>query len=528
MTKPGVLLIYCRQSKTDLDQEGNVIGVSLHQQLDSIIRKPEFQGMTFERFTDANLSGKETTKRPGYNAVMNRVRTAVSGEIAGIAAYDQSRLHRDTMNFLLFMVECEQRHIPVYDAAGLVAQSEKLTWTIKAAVATDERERIAKRVTDNLAFLKRNGRLLGHEPAGYLREGGKLVIDPVAAPIVQRIFTEYASGRYSFNTLAAYLNSIGVKPPRGDSRTWHNRPTALIFTPGVLKDLLRSVSYTGQVQLTDGTLVPGQHPALVTKETFAACEAIRLRNRRRMTRTFRRYSYPLAPVLVCGRCGGKMNGESSGRGESSKLYYACAHRRRQLARVEFQSCTAPYIPAPDLEAAVVTELRAAVLDAGLTEALLQGIAKAPRPKRVTATALRRIDEQISRVKDLYELGLHDRDTMLAKTGALNVEKVKLREAAQAQKAEPDLDWCEVALRDTLAAWELANAGERAGMLDRIFGQIEAEKFADGRISVVAVPKANWWPYFQQVVNSRAKGTGTKRETRLELATSTLGRLRSTN
>ena len=33
------------------------------------------------------------------------------------------------------MAEVEQHHVLVYDAAGLIAQSEKLTWTIKAAVA---------------------------------------------------------------------------------------------------------------------------------------------------------------------------------------------------------------------------------------------------------------------------------------------------------------------------------------------------------------------------------------------------------
>jgi len=56
---------------------------------------------------------------------------------------------------------------------------------------------------------------------------------------------------------------------------------------------------------------------------------------KRMKRTFTRYHYLLAPVLVCGHCGGKMYGEAQGSGGTGpiRLYYGCSNRRKRLARI---------------------------------------------------------------------------------------------------------------------------------------------------------------------------------------------------
>lgn len=68
-----VVLVYTRQSVSDFDAVGRPRGPSLSQQLDAVLRRPELEGIAFEQFEDADRSGKETSRRLGYLALMDRL-----------------------------------------------------------------------------------------------------------------------------------------------------------------------------------------------------------------------------------------------------------------------------------------------------------------------------------------------------------------------------------------------------------------------------------------------------------------------
>jgi len=181
-----IVLIYTRQSVSDFDADGRPRGPSLNQQLDAVTRRPELHGLAFEHFEDADRSGKETSKRPGYLALMERVRTAPAAQIGAVAFYDADRLHRNDLEFFRFMAEMTERQILVFDGNGLISNVDRLSWKIKAIVAQEEREKVARRVRDNLRYLRRNGKLLGTIPQGYRRVDGQIVEDPLAGPAIKR------------------------------------------------------------------------------------------------------------------------------------------------------------------------------------------------------------------------------------------------------------------------------------------------------------------------------------------------------
>jgi hypothetical protein len=79
------------------------------------------------------------------------------------------------------MAELTERRILVFDVNGLIGNVERLSWKIKAIVAQEEREKIARRVRDNLRYLRRNGQLLGTIPQGYRCVEGEIVEDPGGA-----------------------------------------------------------------------------------------------------------------------------------------------------------------------------------------------------------------------------------------------------------------------------------------------------------------------------------------------------------
>jgi hypothetical protein len=72
--------------------------------------------------------------------------------------------------------------------------------------------------------------------------------------------------------------------------------------------------------------------------------------------------------------------------------------------------------------------------------------------------------------------------------------------------------------DLVAAWDAADAEQRSRLVAGMFERLEAESLETGRTRIVAVPKGAWRRFFEYVV--------LERETGIEPATSTLGKLRS--
>ncbi|MGI8609588.1 MAG: recombinase family protein [Candidatus Dormibacteria bacterium] len=428
------------------------------------------------------------------------------------------RLHRNDLEFFKFMAEMTERQILVFDGNGLISNADKLSWKIKAVVAQEEREKIARRVRDNLRYLKRQGALLGILPQGYRRVDGRVVEDPEVAAVVRSIFAAYATGQYSFNTLADHLNRQGIKPCRGPQKENHNRKRALIFTGDVLKDMLKNPSYIGQVE-ADGQLIEGQHPALIDEQTWAACVDVRANNRRRTSKTWTRHSYPLTLLLYCAQCGAPMHGEASvDRDGSNRLYYAChARRRRRATDPSVIRCTAPFIRTEVIEQAIREELGRIAPQADLHEAYRAGLRRSlptkPRAQRVTETAIKRLADQLSRIARLYEFGEYDWEAFVVKRSEIREEQKRLKTEAESHTEDGDVEWCETQILDLIAAWDAGDDGQRSRLLAGLFDRIEAERMPGGALKVVAVPRAGWARFFGAVA--------LERETRLELATSSL-------
>ncbi len=517
--KPA-LLAYTRQSKSDFNKDGTLRGPSLRQQLDSVMNRPELLGLPISHFEDADRSGKETSNRPDYLRMMERIYSARPGEIGAVAFYDQDRIHRNDVLFFQLMAEMEERRILVFDGAGLVSNVDKLSWKIRAIVAQEEREKVARRVRDNLRFLKRDGYLLG---VGYVRVDGEIVEDPEAGTIIRAIFELYATGEYSVRSLAEHLNDKGIRPVRGPNKANHNRPAAVIFTGDVIKDILNNPAYRGKV-MVDGELIEGKHPALVDEATWQMCVDVRTRNQRRTSKVWTKHSYPLTPLLYCGLCGGPMHGEASKKRKRADLYYLCnnARHNRSAAAPRAANCEAKYIGVQVLEDGIREELRRCLPTNELHEAyrdeLWEAVSRARQPETLNENAIRRLDAQLERVRRLFELGEYDEETFILKRSEIRTEQERLREQATALRGRDETDRCRVELFDLLAAWDAADGAQRTKLLAALFDRIEAQAVEGGGVTVVAAPKEGWRRFFEYAA--------LERETGLEPATSTLGRSRS--
>src|SRR5260370_35484019 len=99
------------------------------------------------------------------------------------------------------------------------------------------------------------------------------MIDKRMAATVRLVYDMYASGSFSYKTLAFWLNERGVKTI--SRRGGNGSPAASLWSADVLKEVLARPTYAGLIRLPDGSMIPGEQPAIV-----AADGGTRLQTRR--------------------------------------------------------------------------------------------------------------------------------------------------------------------------------------------------------------------------------------------------------
>ena len=129
----------------------------------------------------------------------------------------------------------------------------------------------------------------------------------------------------------------------------------------------------------------------------------------------------------------------------------------------------------------------------------------PSIRKRSHRPLKRLDEQLARVNEMYEVGALDRETYFAKRGRLNEEKQRLREQAAVHKDDTDLAWCRSQILEMLQIWDLAEGSQPAQLLAAIFERIEADTTPDRQIKLVVVPRPGWKSFFEGVVLERETG-----------------------
>ena len=510
-------LIYVRVSRYTAQDEGHK--VSPETQVDKCSALPAVHGLRTELFQDLDYSGKNT-KRPGFIALLERARR---GDVAIVACYSVSRLSRSVADLYETLQQFQDLGI------GFVSASEPIETTtpmgraflgILAVLAQLEREQTSQRVADALAFKRNQGKLLGTLPAVYRRaEDGSIVIDEAAGQIVRTIFEDYATGAYSFRTLAQRLNIGGLKPIA--VRGGNGAKPAPLWSGDVLKEILARPAYAGMVEIADG-LRAGEQPAIVSLELFRRCEDIRRRHRPGLggpvrARRHRESPFALIPLLRCADCGAPMRGVAGKHRTKPYRYYVCSDRRR------YGTCSAPLAHVDALEAELVTWLATchpddqveaaarAVLERGLRQ---RRTAPSEFDERRTTKAL---TTRLERTTDLYRWGHIGKDDYQRERAAIEAELAQL----QGQPAVPSVRQFSARITDLVAAWEDATPDQRSRLASSILSEIQVKD----RTIIAVRPRPGWAPYFEELLRGVAF---LERETSLELATSTLATLRSTN
>jgi DNA invertase Pin-like site-specific DNA recombinase len=262
------------------------------------------------------------------------------------------------------------------------SEAHDLVMMLFGGMSKGERNRIKMRVRGAMTAQARDeGRFLGGRPPyGYtLADIGahpnpakaaagvqlhQLERDPVAAPVVERIFHEYVEGRGLF-LIAEGLTGDGIPSPSAHdpARNRHRLSTNGAWSKYAVRSILRNPRYTGRQvwnrqskceELIDVENVAlghatkqrwndasewvwsskPTHEAIVSSELFARAQRMMAAGRRRPLapkRRRQRNSYALSGLVVCGLCGRKMSAQAKA---NTRHVYRCRFPEQYALKAE--------------------------------------------------------------------------------------------------------------------------------------------------------------------------------------------------
>ena len=179
-------------------------------------------------------------------------------------------------------------------------------------------QKIQRGQKENAMKCKNNG---GNTPLGYYvdRETGVLAVDPLTAPIVREIFTEYDRGA-RMSEIRDALAARGVRTSKGKD-----------FKICGISLILKNRKYIGEYKYGD-VIIPDGLPAIVEKDLFERVQRKMEANKKAPARYKADEAYLLTTKLFCGDCGRLMAGES-GKSAANRVkyrYYKCSGAKRRL------------------------------------------------------------------------------------------------------------------------------------------------------------------------------------------------------
>ena len=318
-------------------------------------RNPDIQ--VYDTYIDNGTSGT-TFHRPAFQKMLSDIE---AGLVNCVIVKDLSRLGRNTIDTGYYIEQYFRlrniRFIAVNENFDTFAPEDAhagiiipLRNMINEAYALD----IGRKIKAQQRQAMRDGKFIGSRtPYGYLKapdDCHQLIIDPVAAPVVQKIF-QWASEGAGLNTITVRLNDAGYLPPSHYKNTqgiithenlmgngnWNTRTVARIlhsqvYTGDLVQGRTKKIDHR-QVETSEmeWTVVHDTHEAIISHELFEAVQkkldetAHHCKEREVQT-----YSPNiLKGKIFCAYCGGSLHRHRNIRKKSADVYnYYCLTNSR--------------------------------------------------------------------------------------------------------------------------------------------------------------------------------------------------------
>ncbi len=419
-------MIACYSRVSTTEQALN--GYSLNEQNERMEKYCEALGLKgIKIYSDPGFSGANVN-RPGLQSMITDIR---AGNIQKVIVYKLDRLSRSQRD-TLFLIE----DVFLANNCDFVSMSENFDTStplgramvgILSVFAQLEREQIKERMIMGKEARAKKGKWHGggHPPLGYDYVDGELVVNEYLANQVREIFRLYASGTMP-TQIVEMLNQNGYRTQTGKEWTLYQ-----------LRRVLKNRSYLGEV--SDGKeWFKGSHEPLTDEKTFLKAQNLLSERKEkfkslRVTPNQNNISTYFGGIIYCKRCGAKYSICRSLHNNIRFEYYGCYSRSKKApTMIKDPNCKNKYWKKKDLDDLVLGEISKLSLEKFRVQEQKKPDLK-PSKRRIND-----IDNQISRLIDLYGRENISVEVLDEKIKALMEEKEKLSAQIEAQSASNGL------------------------------------------------------------------------------------------
>lgn len=335
-TEPIRYCLYARKSSEDDERQA----LSIDSQIKEMTTVAKRDGLDIVEVRRESHSAKDSGERPVFSQLLSDIR---SGMFSGIVTWAPDRLSRNAGDLGSLVDLMDQGLLHEIRTTGQKftnSPNEKFLLMILCSQAKLENDNRGINVKRGLKNRCEMGIRPGVAPLGYLNERspdrnkGKIVVDPIRAPTIKRMFQFVAERGASGRTILKWLNGEANFKTRGDKR---------ITLSGVYR-ILNNPFYYGMFEYPKGggNWYKGTHESIITKELFEEVRSLLAVAPKARPGT---KEFAFIKMLKCGNCGNGVTAEEKFKklkdGTIRKyIYYHCS-------RFD-QTCKQPYLREDDL------------------------------------------------------------------------------------------------------------------------------------------------------------------------------------
>ena len=225
---PMRVTFYARVS-SEKDEQLNSLDNQITYYQDLIQKNPAWEYV--EGYIDEGLSAATTKKRENFHRMVD---DGKAGVFDFIITKEISRFARNTLDSIQYTRELLNAGVGVFfqnDNINTLDEDSELRLTIMSGIAQDELRKLSSRVKFGHAQAIKKNVVLGNSRIfGYVKDGGRLVIDEDEAPMVRELFELYATGEYSMKQIETLFWEKGYRNHNG-KKIAHTTMSGMISNP---------------------------------------------------------------------------------------------------------------------------------------------------------------------------------------------------------------------------------------------------------------------------------------------------------
>lgn len=409
----------------------------------------------YKIYTDGGYSGGNMN-RPALNAMLADIEHKLFDTIIVYKLDRLSRSQKDTLMLIEdYFLANNIDFVSVSENFDTSTPFGRAMIGILSVFAQLEKDQITERFTMGRIGRSKSGLFHGggNAPKGYNYINGHLEVNTVEAEQVKEIFALFLSGK-SVNAISKIMTK------KYNDNLWKNAAQ--------ITNCIRNSIYIGKVKFK-GVEYDGEHQPIISEEDFRrANELLESDDRIKFPaqKTPFRAGFLLSSLIYCKNCGARYS--------ACHGYYKCYSRSKSTAKfVKDPSCKNKNWKIDELDALVISEIHKIAIDDAYKK-LFKKEEKANDTKSIK-TEISKINAQINRLLDLYQISDIPIDTIKSKITALTDKKDKLNELLSENSRTDNYEAFQAALNKFEALDDTSGIEERRLLISTLIERITIDE-----------------------------------------------------